>query len=138
MNIEIRYFSRTGHTKTMARTVASVLGKTARSLDVPLGEEKVDILLLGTSVYYAGVDKAVKKFISTLTPDKVGKVICFGSAGIIDSSYAQVKGLLQKQGVNVDDREFHCRGEMFKIHAGHPDEKDLADLKAWTEGLSLL
>lgn len=137
MKIEVRYFSRTGHTRKMAEVVSSVLGTSAEGINVPLPDGKTDVLLLGSSVYYAGVDKAVRKFISTLSPDKVGRVICFGSAGIIESSYAQVKGLLQKQGVEVDDREFHCRGEMFKVHAGHPDAGDLAALKAWAEGLAL-
>lgn len=79
------------------------------------------------------VDWRVKKFIKTLTPDKVGRVICFSSAAIIDSNYPKVKALFEKQGIPVDERQFTCRGSMGPIHAGHPDKADHEALAAFIE-----
>ena len=55
MNIEIRYHSKTGHMQKMAEAVSSVLGVEAKTLDKPLSND-VDVLLLGSAVYAAGID----------------------------------------------------------------------------------
>ncbi len=128
MNIAIRYFTRTGHMKKMAEAICEVTGIKAETIDVPVTEE-VDILFLGSAVYAAGIDKRMKNFISTLDKDKVKNVINFSSAAVLPSSYSQIKGLLEKQDIPVDSREFHCRGQFSALHRGRPNEKDLQELK---------
>lgn len=73
------------------------------------------------------------EFLSSLRPEKVKRVVCFGSSAIISSPVPQMRKLLEANGINVDERSFTCRGSMGPIHAGHPNKKDLADLKAFTE-----
>ncbi len=136
MSIAIRYFSRTGHMKQMAEAAASVLGLEAQTIEQPL-DTPVDVLLLGTAVYAAGVDGKVKDFIAQLDPAKVGKVICFSSSAILESSYAQVKKLLEERGIAVDSREFHCRGQLTLLHRGHPDSADIENLKTFVKSLNL-
>ena len=48
----------------MAEAVSSVLGVEAKTLDKPLSND-VDVLLLGSAVYAAGIDGKVKDFIAT-------------------------------------------------------------------------
>jgi len=136
MSIAIRYFSRTGHMKQMAEAAASVLGLEAQTIEQTL-DAPVDVLLLGTAVYAAGVDGKVKDFIAQLDPAKVGKVICFSSSAILESSYAQVKKLLEERGIAVDSREFHCRGQLTLLHRGHPDSADIENLKTFVMSLNL-
>ena len=136
MSIAIRYFSHTGHMKQMAEAAASVLGLEAQTIEQPL-DAPVDVLLLGTAVYAAGVDGKVKDFIAQLDPAKVGKVICFSSSAILESSYAQVKKLLEERGIAVDSREFHCRGQLTLLHRGHPDASDIENLKTFVKSLNL-
>lgn len=136
MSIAIRYFSRTGHMKQMAEAAASVLGLEAQTIEQPL-DTPVDVLLLGTAVYAAGIDGKVKDFIAQLDPAKVGKVICFSSSAILESSYAQVKKLLEERGIAVDSREFHCRGQLTLLHRGHPDSADIENLKTFVKSLNL-
>ena len=136
MSIAIRYFSRTGHMKQMAEAAASVLGLEAQTIEQPL-DAPVDVLLFGTAVYAAGVDGKVKDFIAQLDPAKVGKVICFSSSAILESSYAQVKKLLEERGIAVDSREFHCRGQLTLLHRGHPDSADIENLKTFVKSLHL-
>jgi flavodoxin len=126
--IAIRYYSKTGHMKRMAEVVAAVTGAEARPVSEPM-EEPVDTLFLGSAVYLAGVDAQVKDFIASLDAERVKKVVCFSSAGILTSSYAQVKALLEQRGIAVDAREFHCRGQFALLHRGHPDRQDLDALR---------
>ncbi|MBP3688885.1 MAG: hypothetical protein J6I54_02755 [Bacteroidaceae bacterium] len=132
MKTAIRYYSKFGHTRKMAATVSGKLGVPAESIERPVTEH-IDTLYFGSAIYAAVVDWRVKKFIKTLTPDKVGRVICFSSAAIIDSNYQKVKALFEKQGIPVDERQFTCRGSMGPIHAGHPDKADHEALAAFIE-----
>lgn len=59
MKIEIRYFSKTGNTKKLADAIAQELNNEAKELSAPL-IEKVDILFLCNSVYWAGADSGVQ------------------------------------------------------------------------------
>lgn len=127
MKIAIRYFSKTGHMEKMASVVSDVIGVKAETMDIPVIEE-TDILFLGSAVYMTGIDDKVKEFISTLD-SKVKKVICFSSAAILPSSYAQVKALLEKQHITVDEKEFHCRGQFMLLHRGRPNQSDLENLR---------
>lgn len=133
MKIAVRYYTRTGHMKKMALVVSEVTGVQAETVDIPVTEE-VDILFLGSAVYMGGIDNKVKKFIASLD-GKVKKVINFSSAAILPSSYSQIKGLLEKQNVPLDEREFHCRGQLSALHRGRPDQKDLYELQEFIKGL---
>lgn len=136
MKIAIRYYSKTGHTKKMAQIVSEVVGVNAETIEKPIDEE-VDVLLLGSSVYATVTDWRVKNFIKATDPKKVENVICFGSAGIIESPYPGLSAYLRKYGFHVDEREFHCRGQFTLLHRGHPDKTDLANLRSFVEGLQL-
>jgi len=131
MKIAIRYFSKTGHMEKMASVVSDVTGVKAETMDIPVTEE-TDILFLGSAVYMTGIDDKVKEFISSLD-SKVKKVICFSSAAILPSSYTQVKTLLEKQHIAVDEKEFHCRGQFTLLHRGRPNQSDLENLRVFVK-----
>ena len=135
MKTAIRYYSKFGHTRKMAAVVSEKLGVPAESIDQPV-TEYVDTLYFGSAVYAAVVDWRVKKFIKTLSPDKVGRVICFSSAAIIESNYPTVRALFEAQGIEVDERQFTCRGAMGPIKAGHPNHQDLDNLRAFVKSVA--
>ena len=105
--IEVRYFSKFGHSERMAKVVGEVTGVTPQLVSVPLQGE-VDTLYLGTGVFLGKIHAEVVDFIKTLTPDKVKRVVCFGSCAIIKSPVPQMRKLLEAQGVKVETREFTC------------------------------
>lgn len=129
MKIEIRYFTKTGNTKKLAEAIAQELNIEAQVLSAPLSE-KTDILFLCNSVYWAGADSSVKKFISE-NKSKIGLLVNVSTAAMIESTYAQIKKLAEKEGVKLSDKEFHCRGKFTALHSGHPDEADIAAVKAF-------
>ena len=124
MKIAVRYYTKTGNTKKLAEAVAKAVGAEARPLSEPVAEP-VDLLFLGNSYYAFSIDPEVRNFIRSLDKSKVGKIVNFGSAAMLNSTYKKVKAEADKVGIPVDEREFHCRGEFKGVHKGRPNEEDL-------------
>lgn len=127
MNIAVRYHSRTGNTKKLAEAIAEEIGVNAEDLSSPL-TEKVDILFLGSAVYAAGVDKAVKSFIKE-NKDKIGIIYNFSTAALLASTYKQVKKLADGCQVKLAEEEYHCRGRFKAFHKDRPNEEDLVNAR---------
>lgn len=123
MKIAIRYYTKTGNTKKLADAIAEAIGVEAKTVNEKLADD-VDVLFLGSSVYAAGVDAQVKKFIEDIDV-RVGKIVNFSTAAIIKSTYSQIKKLADKKGINISDREYHCKGSFGPLHKGKPDAADL-------------
>ncbi len=119
----LNYYSKFGKTKQLAETVAAAAGTEAHDIENPLNEE-IDILFLGSSVYAAVVDWRVKKFIATLDPQKIKNVVLFGSSAILESPYSIHRKALEQCNLHVDDREFHCPGQLAIMHRGRPNRAD--------------
>lgn len=130
MKIEVRYYTKSGNTKKLADAIARAIGVKAETIEIPVSKD-TDILFLGSSVYAAGVDESVKKFIGQLDRTNVKKVVNFSTAALLPSTYNQVKELVQKQGIKMEEREFHCRGNFGLLHRNKPDQKDLRDAAAF-------
>ena len=124
MKIAVRYYTKTGNTKRLAEAVAAAAGVEALPLSAPI-DEYVDVLFLGNSYYAFSIDPEVRDFIRALDKSKVGKIVNFGSAAMLNSTYKKVKSEADKVGIPVDEREFHCRGEFKGVHKGRPNEEDL-------------
>ena len=129
MNIAVRYYTKTGNTKRLAEAVADAVGVEAQPISVPI-TEPVDILFLGNSYYAFSIDPEVRSFVQSLDKALVGKIVNFGSAAMLNSTYKKVKAEADKVGIPMDQREFHCKGEFKGVHKGKPDA---ADLKAAAE-----
>ena len=124
MSVAVRYYTKTGNTKKLAEAVAKEVGAEALPISVPV-TEPVDILFLGNSYYAFTIDPEVRSFVRSLDKEKVGRIVNFGSAAMLNSTYRKVKAEASKVGIAMDEREFHCKGEFKGIHKGKPDENDL-------------
>lgn len=128
MRVAIRYYTQTGNTKKLADAIAAELGVDAKSIGSPL-EEDVDVLFLCNSVYWAGVDGKVKKFLKS-PGAKIGQLVNVSTAALIESTYGQMKKLAADAGIPLSEREFHCKGSFKALHKGKPDD---ADIRAVTQ-----
>ena len=135
MKIAVRYYTKTGNTKRLAEAVAEAAGVEALPISTPV-EEPVDILFLGNSWYAFSIDPEVRDFIRSLDKDKVGKIVNFGSAAMLNSTWKKVKAEADKAGIAMDGREFHCKGEFKGIHKGRPNEEDLAAAAACSKSIA--
>lgn len=134
MNIAVRYYTKTGNTKHLAEAVAKAVGAEALPLEAPI-EEPVDVLFLGNSYYAFSIDPEVRAFIQGLDKSKVGRIVNFGSAAMLNSTYKKVKAEADKVGIPMDEREFHCKGEFKGIHKGRPNADDLAAAAAFANSI---
>ncbi len=128
MKFAVRYYTKTGNTKKLADAIAKVLKVEALPISTPI-DEAVDILFLGNSYYAFSIDPEVIKFIDSLNKDMVGKIVNFGSAAMLNSTWKKVKKESDKVGISLDEREFHCKGEFKGLHKGRPNEEDLMAAK---------
>ena len=124
MRYAVRYYTKTGHTKKLADAMAEELGVESLPITEPV-DEQVDILFLGNSYYAFNIDPEVKEFVMSLDREKVGKIVNFGTAALLNSTYKKVKAVADRVGIPMDEKEFHCRGEFKSIHKGRPNEEDV-------------
>ena len=134
MKIAVRYYTKTGNTKKLAEAVAGALGAEALTIDTPV-DEKADVLFLGNSYYAFSIDPEVRAFIRSLDREKVGRIVNFGSAAMLNSTWKKVKAEADKVGIPVDDKEFHCKGEFKGVHKGKSDAQDLAAAAAFAKAV---
>jgi flavodoxin len=134
MKVAVRYYTKTGNTKKLAEAIGNAVGAEALPISVPI-TEPVDILFLGNSYYAFSIDPEVRDFVKGLPKDKVGKIVNFGSAAMLNSTYKKVKAEADKAGIPMDEREFHCKGEFKGMHKGRPNDEDLAAAAAFAKSL---
>ena len=134
MKVAVRYYTKTGNTKRLAEAVAKAVGVEALPLSSPI-EEPVDILFLGNSYYAFSIDPEVRSFIRSLSKDKVGRIVNFGSAAMLNSTWKKVKAEADKKGIPMEKREFHCKGEFKGLHKGRPNSEDLAAAAAFAKSI---
>ena len=135
MKIAVRYYTKTGNTKRLAEAIAAAVGAEALPISTPVAEP-VDILFLGNSYYAFTIDSEVRSFLQTLDKGKVGRIVNYGSAAMLNSTYKKVKAEADKAGVPMDEREFHCKGEFKGIHKGRPNEEDLKAAAAFARKIA--
>ncbi len=124
MKTAVRYYTKTGNTKRLAEAIGQALGVAALPLSEPL-KEPVDVLFLGNSYYAFSIDPEVRTYVRSLDKEKVGCIVNFGSAAMLNSTWKKVKAEADKVGIPMAEREFHCKGEFKGLHKGKPDEEDL-------------
>lgn len=136
MSIAVRYYSRGGNTKKLAKAVEEAIEIPALSIDEALAE-KVDTLLLGCSYYAFDMDQKVKEFI-TENKDKIGKIVLFGTSAMMKSMKKPLKKQLQNMKVDIEiaEEEFHCAGSFKFMHKGRPNDEDIEAVKAFAKKIA--
>lgn len=131
MKVAVRYYTETGNTKKIAEEVAKVAGVEALPVSEPLTED-VDVLFLANAVYAAGVAKEITECIENINV-KVGEIVNISSAALMKSSYSQVKKIVEKNGLKMSRKEYHCRGQFKMIHKGRPNDEDMQKAREFTK-----
>lgn len=134
MKIEIRYYTKSGNTRKLADAIAEETGIAAKEISAPLSE-KTDLLFLCNSVYWAGADGSVKQFIKD-NADKIGTLVNVSTAAMIELTYGQISKICRKSGVNISEREFHCKGKFAALHQGNPDDGDIAAVRVFAREIT--
>jgi flavodoxin len=99
LNISVRYQSRGGNTKTVAELIAKTAGAVAEVYDAPI-DEPIDVLFIGGGVYAWDIDKGLKAWLRTLTPDRVKTIAPFSTAGGFDGA-KRIAKIAEANGIDV-------------------------------------
>ena len=86
MKVAVRYYTKTGNTRRLAEAIAKAVGAEALPLNAPLAES-VDVLFLGNSYYAFSIDPEVRQYVQSLDPRRVGRIVNFGSAAMLNSTW---------------------------------------------------
>lgn len=130
MKYAIRYYTKSGNTKKLADAIAEVLNIEAKLISEEL-EEDVDILFLGSSIYGSSIDPSVKNFFNNINVN-IGLLVNFSTAGIMQSSYNQIKDICNNNEIPISADEFHCPGSFAGMNKNRPDEADIENIKNFT------
>lgn len=134
MNIEVRYYSKSGNTKKLANAIAKQADVQAKSINENV-QGDVDILFLGTGVYAFDIDPELKEYITTLNPANIKTVVVFSTAAIVKSAYEKTKQYLETQGLNVSDQEYHCPGHYKFLRKDRPNTDDIEGAEQFAKSI---
>lgn len=134
MNIEVRYYSKSGNTKKIADAIAKQADVSAKSIREPVQGE-VEVLFLGTGIYAFDIDPELKEYILTLKPEHIKTVVVFSTTAIVKSAYEKTKKYLQDQGLNVSEKEYHCPGHYTILRKGRPNADDVKNAEQFAKSI---
>ncbi|MCD8361740.1 MAG: flavodoxin [Lachnospiraceae bacterium] len=134
MNIQVRYYSKGGNTKKLADCIARTTEVQAQAIGNGATEE-ADILFLGASIYWGGIDGRVKSYMEQLDPGKVREVVVFSTSALAQRAFPAMQKCLEKKEIRVAGESFYCRGEFAALHKGRPNQEDLEAAAQFTRGI---
>ncbi len=113
MSVAVRYFSRSGNTRKVAEYIAEAVGVNAVSVDAADAAltEKADVLFIGGALYAYGIDDNLKKYLDTLSSDKVGKAVVFSTSWLSKHALDVIKNSLSSKGIPVEESTLYFKSK---------------------------
>ena len=123
MNIQVRYYSRSGNTKALAEAIAQAAHATAISVDQTNANinEPTDFLFVGGALYAYGIDHHLKSWLNILDASKVKKAVVFSTSRLSKYSIDVIKKTLQNKGITVLEETIYYKN--------HPTDAELEEAK---------
>lgn len=134
MNFKVVYHSKTGNTKKIAGSISKAAGTIAETIPEKIFIKPVDMLFIGDGIYAGKADIKTENFIKTLNGDIVKNAAVFGTYGGQNKAIIRMKELLKKQGINVMEETFGCKGKCWMFfNRKHPDAQELKAAHEFTK-----
>lgn len=108
MKLAVRYQSRGGYTKAVAKILAEAFDTEALTVNTPI-QEYTGILFLGGGVYGGKMDSALRTFISQLPPDQIGQIVAFSTTGTMDNTLKQIRKEAERKEILVGKHQLLIR-----------------------------
>lgn len=116
MTIAVRYYSRSGNTKTIAQAIAKGANTRAISImDEPELHEHVDLLFLGGAPYADIMSKHLREYAENIKPEMVSKVALFTTSNWSRRTVHALRKILKNKGIEVEEKYFYAH--MLRIKA---------------------
>ncbi len=111
MKAAVRYFSRTGNTKKLAKAIADGAGVEAVSVSDSNSALKghVQVLFLGGGLYAYGLDKQLETFIDSLSKDDVDMVVAFSTSWLSKHALDLIRKKVSAKGIKVAEETCYSK-----------------------------
>jgi flavodoxin len=132
-DVSVLVDSRGGNTRKVADAIAEEMGIKAKDVATsPADDAKV--LFLGSGTYGGKPGDAMMKFVES--GDFSGRrVAIFGTSASLAGAQKMIDMMadaLVKKGATILGN-YHCRGKMFLVNRGHPNQEDLDNAKKFAK-----
>lgn len=125
--VAVRYYSKSGNTKSLAEAIAKGAGVIPISVDEDSAKitEDIDVLFIGGALYAYGLDKVMNEYLAGIDGSKVKKAVVFSTSWISKHSIDLIKKALKEKGIEVADETCYVRNK--------PNDKQLAEAEAFAK-----
>ncbi|NBG87144.1 flavodoxin domain-containing protein [Isachenkonia alkalipeptolytica] len=128
MNSKIIYFTKTGHSRKIAKRLEKDLQVEALDVKENPKLENVDLLFVIGGIYGGKSDPMLLTYVENLDQGVAKKAVLMTSSTGMKNTQDQVRQILVSKGIKVSKDEFICKGSFLWIFAkGYPNEEDLSN-----------
>jgi len=132
MKIAIIYFSKTGHSKKLAESIAKDLQIEAEDIKSKPVLDMVDLLFIVGGIYGGTSSPTMKEYVNNIDKNHVKKVALITNCLSAKQKQDIVREIMENHKIEVVPEEFICRGSLMFIGFGHPNKKDIASAISFT------
>lgn len=123
MNIEVRYYSKSGRTQSIADAIAKGAGVEAVSItDAPELTEKTDLLFLGGAPYANIMAPQLNDYAKKLSSANVKKVVLFTTSNWSKRTVLALKRIIKSRGIEVADESFYAQASNVESKISEAEE----------------
>jgi flavodoxin len=119
------YFSRTGHSKRIAKAIAEALQITALDVESEPLLDEVDLLFIVGGIYGGASSPELKAYAEGLSRSSVKKAALITSCLNRIHRQSMIREILTRKGIDVAPDEFVCRGSFLFFGLGHPSKEEI-------------
>ena len=127
MNCKVLYMTKTGHSRKIAREIASALGIEAADAKNSVDLSGTDLLVVVGGIYGGRSNPDLVNYIGHLERKAVPQAVLVTSCASKKFFQKEVRAALVERGIEVFPEEFVCRGNFLFMGWGHPDKNDFSD-----------
>lgn len=111
MTVAVRYYSRSGKTRTVAETIVEAIGTKVISVDAPDATltQSVDVLFIGGALYAYGLDRNLATYLDTLDAHKVGRAVLFSTSWLSKHALDLMRKSLEAKDIAVSDETLYLK-----------------------------
>jgi flavodoxin len=139
MNAAVRYQSRGGNTRAVAKIIAEVLGVEAHSISEQL-DGKIDLLVLGGGVYAWNADKELLEYLKHIDKTGIMKIAPFSTTGAMAVAIKRIQEGAAKAEIPITEQSL-CLKIRLQGHAalgregGHLTLEQIGTVREFAESL---
>ena len=126
MNIAVVFRSMTGHSKKIAKAIASELQVEVQNIKSKPTLTGVDLLFLVGGIYSGESLSDTLEYAKTLSGAEVKNAVLITSSTSNKKGQDGVRKILESNGVIVDGEEYRCFGNFLFVKIGRPNKKEIA------------